>query len=62
MTPEFAGKIILTIDAVAIIGLIVFAWLDLRRQTTDAGKVGGVIVLAALCYVLTYVGRALLEL
>ena len=60
MTLESFGRIALIIDVIALAGLLVFAWLDLRRQTTDAGKIGGVTALIALCFVFYFVGRAFL--
>jgi hypothetical protein len=54
------GQAALLIDVVALIGLVAYAWLDLRRQTSDTGKVGGVVALMALCFVFYFAGRALL--
>lgn len=62
MTLESIGRVALLIDVIALGGLLVFAWLDLRRQTTDIGKVGGVTALIALAFVFYFVGRALLRL
>lgn len=62
MTLETVGRVALFIDVIAVGGLLVFAWLDLRRQTTDAGKVGGVTALIALAFVFYFAGRALLGL
>ena len=60
MALETVGRIALVIDILAIGGLLVFAWIDLRRQTTDSGRVGGVTVLIALSFVFYFVVRALL--
>ena len=60
MSLETIGKIALFIDVIAVAGLMVFAWLDLRRQTSDLGKVGGVTVIIALAFVFYFVGRAFL--
>ena len=57
---ETVGHIALFIDIVAVAALMVFAWLDLRRQTSDLGKVGGVTALIALAFVFYFAGRAFL--
>jgi hypothetical protein len=54
------GQALLLVDLVAVGGFAVYALLDLRRQTSDVGRVGGVVALMALCYVFYFVGRALL--
>ena len=59
-TLEIVGQVALFIDVLAVGGLLVFAWIDLRRQTTDVGKIGGVTALIALCFVFYFVGRAFL--
>ena len=60
MTAHDVGRIVLFIDALAACAFLVLAWVDLREQTTDIGRVGGVVVLAALAFVLYLVGRAFL--
>lgn len=60
MDLDTAGLALLLVDLVAVGGLFVYAWLELRRQTTDIGRVGGVLALAALAFVLYFIGRALL--
>ena len=62
MTLDTVGRIALFIDMIAVGGLIAFAWLDLRRQTSDLGRVGGVTALIALCFVFYFIGRAFLGL
>jgi len=62
MNLEAIGRITLFADLVAGSCLVVFAWLDLRRQTTDVGRVGGVVALAALSFVLYLVGRSYLTI
>jgi hypothetical protein len=59
---ETIARIALFLDLIGITILIVFIWLDLRRQTSDFGKVGSVTVLIALCFVLYFVGRAFFRL
>ena len=54
------GQALLLVDLVAVGGFAVYALLDLRRQTSDAGRVGGVFALMALGYVFYFIGRALL--
>jgi hypothetical protein len=54
------GQALLLVDLVAVGGFAVYALLDLRRQTSDAGRVGGVVALMALGYVFYFIGRALL--
>jgi len=46
----------------AAAGFMVFAWRELREQTSDIGRVGGVVALAALAFVFYFAGRALLRL
>ena len=60
MTAHEAGRIVLFLDVLAASAFLVIAWVDLRDQTTDIGRVGGVVVLAALSFVLYLVGRAFL--
>jgi hypothetical protein len=60
VTAHDVGRIVLFIDALAACAFLVLAWVDLREQTTDIGRVGGVVVLAALAFVLYLVGRAFL--
>ena len=60
MTAHDVGRIVLFIDALAACAFLVLAWVDLREQATDIGRVGGVVVLAALAFVLYLVGRAFL--
>ena len=60
MTAHDVGRIVLFIDALAACAFLVLAWVDLREQATDIGRVGGVVVLAALAIVLYLVGRAFL--
>ena len=60
MNLDQLGKLALFIDLIAVGGLLVVGWLDLRRQTSDIGRVGGVVTLAALGFVFYFVGRALL--
>jgi len=54
------GQALLLVDLVAVGGFAIYALLDLRRQTSDAGRVGGVVALMALGYVFYFIGRALL--
>ena len=60
MTLHDAGRLILFLDALAAAAFVVIAWVDLRDQSNDIGRVGGVVVLAALVLVLYLVGRAFL--
>jgi hypothetical protein len=60
VTAHDVGRIVLFIDALAACAFLVLAWVDLREQATDIGRVGGVVVLAALAFVLYLVGRAFL--
>lgn len=60
MTLEDIGRAVLFIDLVAVCAFLVLAWRALRDQTTDMGKVGGVLAIAALCFVFYWVGRAFL--
>ena len=60
MSLDTIGRSALFVDLIALVCLIAFVWLDLRRQTTDVGKVGGVTVLVALCFVFYFIGRAFL--
>lgn len=62
MTADALGRILLAVDTIGLLWLIGLAWIDLRTQTSDTGRVGGVVALAALAFVLYYVGRALLGL
>ena len=62
MTLENIGRAVLLIDVVGICALLILAWQDLREQTSDFGRVGGVVAIAALSFVLYLVGRALLEI
>jgi hypothetical protein len=62
MQVETIGRIALFADLIGIAILIVFVWLDLRRQTSDFGKLGSVTVLILLCFVFYFVGRAFLSL
>jgi hypothetical protein len=32
----------------------------LQRQTSDVGRIGGVVAIAALCFVFYFIGRAFL--
>ena len=59
MPLEALGRVVLFIDLIAAGAFIMFAWLDLRRQTTDLGKVGGATILIALCFVFYLIGSAL---
>ena len=56
----FAGwtQLVLVLDAIGVGWLLVLAWQDLRQQSSDFGRVGGVLALAALSYALILVGRA----
>jgi hypothetical protein len=60
MNLDRIGQAALIIDIAAIGAVLVYAWLDLRRQPSDIGKVGGVVALMALCFVFYFAGRALL--
>ena len=60
MTLGGAGRIILFLDVLAAAAFMVVAWVDLRDQTTDLGRIGGVMVLAALAFVLYVFARAFL--
>ena len=60
MTMHDAGRIVLFLDGLAACVFLVLAWMDLREQTTDIGRVGGVVTLAALAFVLYFIGRAFL--
>jgi hypothetical protein len=60
MSFELAERMILFIDAIGVIGLLTYAWIDLQRQTSDLGRVGGVVAIAALCFVFYFIGRAFL--
>ncbi len=62
MLVETVGKILLFVDLIGIAILTVFIWLDLRRQTSDFGKIGSVTVLIALCFVFYFLGRAFFSL
>ena len=62
VTVHDVGRIVLLLDALAAAAFLVLAWLDLREQTTDIGRVGGVVALAALAFVFYFVGRAFLRL
>jgi|SoimicmetaTmtLPC_FD_contig_61_548007_length_869_multi_2_in_0_out_0_2 hypothetical protein len=62
MTLDLAERIILLLDTLAAAGFMVFAWRELREQTSDIGRVGGVVALAALAFVFYFAGRALLRL
>ena len=60
MTLETIGRAALLIDIVAVGALLILTWQALREQSTDIGKVGGVLAIAALSFVLYVVGRAFL--
>ena len=60
MTADSVGQILLALDLIGLTWLIGLAWLDLREQSSDVGRVGGVVALAALVFVMYYVARALL--
>ena len=60
MTLDLAERIIPLLDALAAMAFLVFAWREFQDQTTDIGRVGGVVVLAALAFVLYFAGRAFL--
>ena len=60
MTLKDAGSIILALDFIGALWLTGVLWIDLRKQTSDAGRVGGVVVLIAAAYALFAIGRALL--
>lgn len=62
MQVETIARVALFVDLIGIAILIVLVWLDLRRQTSDFGKVGSVTVLIMLCCVFYFVGRALFSL
>jgi len=62
MQMETIGRIALFVDLIGIAILIVFIWLDLRRQTSDFGKVGSVTMLILLCWIFYFVARAFLSL
>ena len=62
MTLDLAERIILLLDTLAAAGFMVFAWRVLREQSSDIGRVGGVVALAALAFVFYFAGRALLRL
>jgi len=60
MTLDNIGRAVLLVDLVAISAFLILAWWNLREQTTDIGRVGGVVALMALCFVFYFVGRAFL--
>jgi hypothetical protein len=60
MTLDWAERIILLLDALAAAAFLIFAWRELQEQTSDIGRVGGVVALAALAFVLYFAGRAFL--
>jgi len=60
MTLENIGRAVLLVDLVAISAFLILAWWNLRDQTSDIGRVGGVVALMALCFVFYFVGRAFL--
>jgi hypothetical protein len=60
MTIEDLGRAVLFIDCLAACAMLCVAWVDLRDQTSDMGRVGGVVALAALAFVLYFTGRAFL--
>ena len=62
MTLDTLERTILLLDTLAAAAFLVFAWRDLREQTTDVGRVGGVVALAALAFVFYFAGRAFLGL
>jgi uncharacterized membrane protein YebE (DUF533 family) len=62
MTLDTFERIILLLDTLAAAAFLVLAWRDLREQTTDVGRVGGVVALAALAFVFYFAGRAFLGL
>jgi hypothetical protein len=59
MSLEDFGQVILALDFLGVLWLAGVTWIDLRHQSSDAGRVGGVVVLAALVYALFLIGRAL---
>ncbi len=62
MTLDTLERTILLLDTLAAAAFLVLAWRDLREQTTDVGRVGGVVALAALAFVFYFAGRAFLGL
>jgi hypothetical protein len=62
MTLDALQRIILFLDAAAAAAFLIAVWRDLREQTTDIGRVGGVVALAALAFVFYFAGRAFLGL
>jgi hypothetical protein len=58
MILDHVGRAIAFIDIVGTCVLLILAWHDLREQTTDSGRVGGVMAIAALCFAFYLVGRA----
>jgi hypothetical protein len=60
VTLKDAGGIILFLDFIGALWLTGLLWIDLRQQTSDIGRVGGVVMLIAAAYALFAIGRALL--
>ena len=58
MTLDLAERIILFLDVAAAAAFLLLAWRELQRQTSDIGRVGTVVVLAALAFVFYFAGRA----